>query len=67
MTEVRRTAAPPAQLDHLVLAATTLADGIDFIAEVTDSGKPPITRYARVIVTVPTVAPLASMYRCPKP
>lgn len=35
MTEVRRTAAPPAQLDHLVLAATTLADGIEFIAEVT--------------------------------
>src|SRR5664279_1382927 len=25
---------------------------LHFIAEVTDSGKPPITRYARVIVTV---------------
>jgi len=35
MTEVRRATAPPAKLDHLVLAATTLADGIEFIAEVT--------------------------------
>ena len=35
MTEVRRSVAPPAQLDHLVLAATTLADGIEFIADVT--------------------------------
>jgi hypothetical protein len=35
MTEVRRTVAPLAELDHLVLAATTLADGIEFIAEVT--------------------------------
>jgi hypothetical protein len=35
MTEVRRTNAPPARLDHLVLAATTLADGIEFVAELT--------------------------------
>lgn len=35
MTEVRRANPPPAQLDHLVLAATTLADGIEYIAEVT--------------------------------
>ena len=27
-------------------------DTIHFIAEVTDDGKPPLTRYARVIVTV---------------
>jgi len=35
MTEVRRTNPPPAHLDHLIVAATTLADGIEFIAEVT--------------------------------
>jgi hypothetical protein len=35
MTEVRRANPPPAQLDHLVLAAATLADGIDYVAEVT--------------------------------
>jgi len=35
MTEVRRTNPPPAQLDHLILAATTLADGIEFVAELT--------------------------------
>ena len=40
MTEVRRANPPPAQLDHLVLAATTLADGIEYIAEVT--GAPPL-------------------------
>ena len=28
-------APPPAALDHLVVAATTLADGIDYIAEIT--------------------------------
>ena len=33
MTEVRRSNPPPATLDHLVVAATTLADGIDFVAE----------------------------------
>ena len=27
-------------------------DTLHFVAEVTDSGKPPLTRYARVIVTV---------------
>jgi hypothetical protein len=35
MTVVGRTNAPPAQLDHLVVAATTLADGIEYIAELT--------------------------------
>ncbi len=35
MTEVRRTNPPLAHLDHLIVAATTLADGIDFVAEVT--------------------------------
>jgi catechol 2,3-dioxygenase-like lactoylglutathione lyase family enzyme len=35
MTEVRRSNPPPAQLDHLILAATTLADGIEFVAGVT--------------------------------
>ena len=35
MTEVRRMNPPPAHLDHLIVAATTLADGIEFIAEVT--------------------------------
>lgn len=33
MTEVRRSNPPPATLDHLIVAATTLADGIDFVAE----------------------------------
>jgi len=41
MTEVRRTVAPLAELDHLVLAATTLADGIEFIAEVTGATPQP--------------------------
>lgn len=41
MTEVRRATAPPAELDHLVLAATTLADGIEFIAEVTGATPQP--------------------------
>src|SRR5881394_687353 len=35
MTEVRRSSPSPAQLDHLVVAATTLADGIEYIAELT--------------------------------
>jgi hypothetical protein len=38
MTVVRRPSPPPAQLDHLVVAATTLADGIDYIAEMTGVG-----------------------------
>ena len=41
MIEVRRSVAPPAQLDHLVLAATTLADGIEYIADVTGATPQP--------------------------
>ncbi len=32
MLETRTGAAPRATLDHLVVAATTLADGIDYVA-----------------------------------
>jgi len=35
-----------------VPADAKTGDTIHLIAEVTDSGKPPLTRYARVIVTV---------------
>jgi hypothetical protein len=35
MTEVRRANTLRAELDHLVLAATTLADGIDYISGIT--------------------------------
>ena len=35
MIDVRRTNAPAAELDHLVLAATTLADGIEYVADLT--------------------------------
>jgi hypothetical protein len=35
MTRVRRLNPSPAELDHLVVAATTLADGIEYIAELT--------------------------------
>ena len=35
MIEVHRSSPSPAQLDHLVVAATTLADGIEYIAELT--------------------------------
>src|SRR5262249_9761207 len=35
MTEVRRLNPLPAQLDHLVVAATSLADGTEYIAELT--------------------------------
>ncbi len=35
MTEVRRLNPLPAQLDHLVVAATSLADGIEYVAELT--------------------------------
>ena len=35
-----------------VPADAGVGDTIHVIAEVTDSGKPPLTRYARVIVTV---------------
>ena len=45
MTEVRRATAPPAELDHLVLAATTLADGIEFVAEVTGATPHPGGRH----------------------
>ena len=45
MTEVRRATAPPAELDHLVLAATTLADGIEFVAEVTGATPQPGGRH----------------------
>jgi len=41
MTEVRRANPPPAWLDHLVLAATTLADGIAFVAETTGATPQP--------------------------
>jgi Glyoxalase-like domain len=41
MTEVRRSNPPPAQLDHLILAATTLADGIEFVAGVTGATPQP--------------------------
>jgi hypothetical protein len=41
MTEVRRTNPPPAHLDHLIVAATTLADGIELVAEVTGATPPP--------------------------
>jgi hypothetical protein len=41
MTEVRRTNPPPAHLDHLIVAATTLADGIEFVAEVTGATPQP--------------------------
>jgi len=41
-----------AQASAEIPADAKPGDTIHFIAEVTDSGKPPITRYARVIVTV---------------
>jgi hypothetical protein len=41
MTVVRRANPPPAQLDHLVLAATTLADGIEYVAEATGATPQP--------------------------
>jgi hypothetical protein len=41
MIEVRRTNLPPAHLDHLIVAATTLADGIEFVAEVTGATPQP--------------------------
>ena len=34
MTEVRRASTLRAELDHLVLAAATLADGIEYVAEI---------------------------------
>ena len=45
MTEVRRSTAPAAELHHLVLAATTLADGIEFVAEVTGATPHPGGRH----------------------
>jgi len=45
MTVVRRANPPPAQLDHLVLAATTLADGIDYVAETTGATPQPGGRH----------------------
>ena len=41
MTVVRRHNPPPAQLDHLILAATTLADGIEFVADITGATPQP--------------------------
>jgi hypothetical protein len=35
MTIVRRSSVTPAELDHLVVAATTLADGVDWVASLT--------------------------------
>lgn len=45
MTEVRRTNPPRAQLDHLVLAAATLADGIEYVAEMTGATPQPGGRH----------------------
>ena len=45
MTVIRRANPPPAQLDHLVFAATTLADGIEYVAEVTGTTPQPGGRH----------------------
>ena len=45
MTVIRRANPPPAQLDHLVFAATTLADGIEYVAEVTGATPQPGGRH----------------------
>ena len=41
MTGARRTNAPLAQFDHLVLAAATLADGVEYVAAVTGATPQP--------------------------
>jgi glyoxalase-like protein len=46
MTEVRRLKSTPAQLDHLVVAATSLADGIEYIAELTGVAPHPGGKHA---------------------
>ncbi|HYQ98844.1 MAG TPA: VOC family protein [Casimicrobiaceae bacterium] len=45
MIVTRRTAAPRAELDHLVVAAATLADGIDYIAALTGATPQPGGRH----------------------
>jgi len=45
MTVIRRANPPPAQLDHLVFAATTLADGIEYVAEATGATPQPGGRH----------------------
>jgi hypothetical protein len=45
MTVTRRRVAPPAALDHLVVAATTLADGIGFVAHMTGAVPQPGGRH----------------------
>ncbi len=45
MIVTRRTAAPRAELDHLVVAAATLADGIDYVAALTGATPQPGGRH----------------------
>jgi hypothetical protein len=46
MTEVRRASTLRAEVDHLVLAAVTLADGIDYVSEITGAVPQPGGKHA---------------------
>ena len=53
-------APPPATLDHLVVAATTLADGIEYIAEITGVAPQPGGKHVAMGTHNALAAPVAS-------